>query len=260
MGDKKIDIYSDAASFNWSNRVLTSEEVNKIYTNTNLLKEAGISLFVKKVEEISSGKRLAELINERYETDKDFCKDLSFWLSDEENNKNKKGKPYVKSKSKDEVPYIYESRISEYKKGKTINDDRIEMFSRFFNVDPEYLKCTQIEKHKNNTINPFTPERIEQLKERFEKIEYLRNFLLDYSFDIMPSFVEDNSSYRFIADNCIYEVSGAINSRIESYKILSPKQDIIDMTENQLNCFMDELASYAEYLLWKNKDNSGHKD
>ena len=260
MRNKKIDNGSETASFNWTDQVLTSEEINKMNANANLLSDVGISLFVKKVEEISPGKRLTELINERYERDKDFCKDLSFWLSDETNNRNQKGKPYVKSKSKDEVPYIYESRISEYKKGMPINDDRIEMFSRFFNVDPEYLKCTQIEKHKKNINNPFTPKRIEQLKEQFEKIEYLRNFLLEYSFDIMPNIVENNNSYRFISDNCIYEISGAIDPKIESYKVLSPKQDIIEMNENQLNCFMDELAKYAEYLLWKNNDNSGHKD
>lgn len=214
---------------------------------------------VKKICEISKGEILKIQINKKGKKNKNnivtldsFTKGFNEWLI----KKQSEGE-YI------EQPLMDKRYLSRWINNKPkMKRDKIEMFADYFDVDPEYLECTQYSERRGDQDDPDILKENERLTERFEKEEALIRFLLCYSMDIMPSSIvttQDDRVYRYVDDYVVYEVSKNIKSDIEKYEFLLPDGEKVEMTSKQLVQLIDDAAWYIECLARRIKDNNDQK-
>lgn len=235
-----------------------------------LKKLSGVCLKVEKIGETHSGKRLAELIKEKDKTRKDFVDNITEWLQD--NNLDSEGKQRIES----EDPTLYPGRISEWIKGKRKMRPRtIEVLAKYFGVDQGYLNCTQVEKHKTDSLDPEFIKRIEEEQDKREKEEFFRQFLLYYTMDVFPSsaisYTDKVKTVKFIEKDKvktdtekiewfnIYQATGLIQDEVDMYEFVLPNQDTAELSAEQLKEIMDKTAEYIELLVYKAKINSNQE-
>ena len=209
---------------------------------------------IKQIAKISTGTRLKELIQESYPSNKAFLEVFNSWL--DKNNKNKR---YINSKN----PELTPKDLSRWVNNRVEMEERKkQMFADFFNVDVEYLQCTQIEKTRSDYSKfNINPEEIKQIQEKYEAIDYLIKFLNMHGFDIMEdTYKTDKDVIQFIDNNVIYEMETTERTDILTYKVLYPNGDLIIVPASDIDSFMKSIVDYIDFSLQKLRNNNSQSN
>ena len=198
---------------------------------------------VKNVEELSTGKLLKQLIDEGgFKTQKDFTNKFNDWLST--------------SKHFDQPP-IAEKDLSRWING-TVKPRtaKLILFADFFNVDVEYLKCTQSRRFHSKQLPDFSKfqdtndELIQSIKEQqqFEKFkQYCET--LGYKFEFLATNSEKVTYETEILENgklYTLEITDEIGTSPELV-IVYPDGIEITPTHEQIKQFMENVNHVLEY-------------
>ena len=213
--------------------------------------------YVVKIGDITFADRLRGLIDDDAETHYQFVKNFNNWLKE----KQLQGK-YI------DQPDLDTGHLSRWlnkkeknKKGKYSMPkiDKIQMFADYFKVDPEYLACTQYDKHKPD-IHEISMEDIKKQEETDALIAFLENYGFKIHVRLSDTEAHSVENQYCIIDNCIYREVLYFESHFTEYEIIYPDKKKIIISAEKFELFSMDTVKYIKYLLNEMRDNSSHKD
>ena len=193
-------------------------------------------MIIIKIEPISVGNRLKDLIEEQTISKKEFVRQFNQWLENQQEN----GK-YI------EQPKLTEKDLSRWTKGRVnMRQDKIEMFANFFGVDVNYLACTQLDKHKPDLNKYDNQINLEQLRKAVEEIEKKKPWLQllkekGYVLKTIP-ITWNTEEFQFLDDGQIITAVDSIGEDPETY-----------ITDPEGNCYLyddgliNDLDAYLRF-------------
>lgn len=203
---------------------------------------------------LSFGIRLKELINESgFVTQKQFVESFAVWKS--------------KKTEYGSIPDPEEKDISRWIKGvvKIPNKSKRIMFADFFDVDVEYLECTQLEKKKpkksKKQINQdsiydkwatkLSPDSIKSSENELKKSEHLIPFLegLGYMVEFVPEDNEINEHiYEIIRDNEILTIQALSTYETDfSVDITYPNGTTKNLTYGSFEELINRIEKFIQF-------------
>lgn len=201
---------------------------------------------VIKVESISTGQRLKQLVSEMNISNKEFIRQLNTWLKEKQAAGEYREQPEIKEKDL--------SRWTRKENPVHMRTDKIKLFADFFNVNVDYLQCKQVNKDRP-AFKSWSEEEIIAFRKEQVLIELLKT--IGYSFDLVPTEIETNDCCQFIDGDLL--ITG-----IESY----PSDFEPHITDPNGNTFVFDSTSllghvekYIKFCVSEMQpvDNSSHK-
>ena len=139
--------------------------------------------------------------------------------------------------------------ISNWVNGGTLRRNKkeiLQQLSDIFNVDPEYLECTQVEKRKPSPSYPSINDKLANDLKKLEGFtEYLNSIGIKYSFITSSGHTE---IFEYIDSGYLYTVEDTVGDSIEVQ--FSTGEKTITLSESQCDAKMQELEKYTKYLLF----------
>ena len=139
--------------------------------------------------------------------------------------------------------------ISKWMNGGTLRRRRKEILQQLadiFDVDPEYLECTQAEKRKVSFSFPSIDDKLANDVRKLEVFtEYLKSIGIKYNFITSSGHTE---VFKYIDSGYLYTVEDTVGDAMEVQFSIGEKTSIL--SESQFDEKKQELEKYTKYLLF----------
>lgn len=121
----------------------------------------------------------------------------------------------------------------------------LQQLSDIFDVDPEYLECTQVEKRKEKPSFSSDNKLADNLKKLEGFIEYLESIDIKYNYTTTTGHIE---VFQFIDSGYLYTVEDTVGDEGEVQFSIEGKT--ITLSEKECDAKICELEKYTKYLLF----------
>ena len=121
----------------------------------------------------------------------------------------------------------------------------LQQLSDIFDVDPEYLECTQVEKRKVKPSFPSDNKLADTLKKLEGFIEYLESIGIKYNYTTSTGHIE---VFQYIDSGYLYTVEDTVGDEGEVQFSIEGKT--ITLSEKECDAKICELEKYTKYLLF----------
>lgn len=136
--------------------------------------------------------------------------------------------------------------------------------AELFNVDVEYIMCEQPERvkgvHNFEKYNP-TNEEKQKIQEYIDLMDAITKLLNIKGYDIFENkFESQNETFQYMVNDYVVTASDDIKSAVLTYNLYCPDGTTIELTNEQLNSFVNSVLDYIDYCAHKLKDNNSCND
>ena len=195
------------------------------------------------IDEISTGIRLKQLLEERNLSNKRFVKQFNLWLENEQSKGNYTDEPELREKDF--------SRWTRKNNPVQMRDNKIKMFADFFGVDENYLNCTQVEKRQTDRIDFSQFDRLVDLEElrrgveAAEREDYIIDLLknLGYAITEIPIGIKDTDTFQFIEEKKL--VTATDSCTVNRERRITDKDGVIRIINSKT--FYDNIEKYIKF-------------
>ena len=209
---------------------------------------------VKSIENLSFGSRLGALIDEKCGSNTNCAKQFASWIA----------------ANQLEYAPISHNTFSRYRTGKieTPHDATIQALAEFFDVTPEYLKCTDLErKPHTKTGDTVSLDRLKGNLPAAEQLEVNRRFLPEFFREFCQHCGYVFQDYQLNeSEECIGEYKEAKNGMLFTYAlydtvghgdfqsaVVLPSGETIEYTSEQFEQILNNVQNFIAFEFYKLK-------